>query len=99
LSWTRPFDDPIKPPEGRPILALKDAAAYIMKLPKAERIGPAWQATAEALIMAAELHGAKPIPEATPSRAYWGRRKLKRRSDPAPMARPRVTHAAALRVL
>jgi hypothetical protein len=56
-------------------------------------VRPAWQAAAESLIIAAEdrgplmhahvgmmlaLHGAKPIPEATPSRAYWGRRKLKR---------------------
>jgi hypothetical protein len=29
MPWPRPFDDPIKPPKGRPLVTLKDAAAYI----------------------------------------------------------------------
>src|SRR5664279_4377422 len=90
LPWSRPFDDPIKLPKGRTIVTLKDAAAYILKLPKSAQQSPEWLAAGEAVIMAAEdrgplmhahvgmmlaLHGAKPIPEARQSKAHWGRRK------------------------
>jgi hypothetical protein len=76
VPWSRPFDERIKPPKGRPIVTLKDAAAYIMRLPAAQQQSPEWQAAGEAVIMAAEdrgplmhahvgmmlaLHGAKPI--------------------------------------
>jgi hypothetical protein len=54
MSWSRAFEDPIPLPRGRQLLTLKDAAAYIMKLPKAEQDLPEWQAATEALIMAAE---------------------------------------------
>jgi hypothetical protein len=79
--------------EGRPLVTLRDAAAYILKLPKLAQQSPEWQAAGEAVIMAAEdrgppmyahvgtmlaLHGAKPIPEAGPSKTHRGRRKLKR---------------------
>jgi hypothetical protein len=82
-----------QPPKGRPIVTLKDAAAYILKLPKSAQQSPEWQAAGEAVIMAAEdrgplmhahvgmmlaLHGAKPIPEARPSKTHWGKRKLAR---------------------
>jgi hypothetical protein len=53
-GWSREFEDPIHLPRGRQLLILKDAAAYIMKLPKAEQNLEAWQAATEALIMAAE---------------------------------------------
>jgi hypothetical protein len=36
-DWSRPFEDPIPLPDGRKFVTLKDAAAYIMKLPKAEQ--------------------------------------------------------------
>jgi hypothetical protein len=94
MTWPRPFDDPIIPPKGKALTTLKDAAAYIMALPKATQHSPEWQAAAEALLMAAEdrgplmhahvgmmlaLHGAKPIPEYNPSKVkHWGRRRLKR---------------------
>jgi hypothetical protein len=40
-SWmASPFDDPIKPPKGRPLVTLKDAAAYILKLPKSAQQSP-----------------------------------------------------------
>jgi hypothetical protein len=43
---------------------LEDAAGYIMKLPKAERDLPEWQAAGEALMMAAERRG--PLNETNP---------------------------------
>jgi hypothetical protein len=93
MPWSSPFDEPIKPPKGRPIVTLKDAAAYILKLPKPAQQTPEWQAAGEAVIMAAEdrgplmhahvgmmlaLHGAKPIPEARSAKTHWGKRKLAR---------------------
>jgi hypothetical protein len=44
-------------PKGKPLITLKDAAAYIRKLPAAEQESPDWQAAIEALIMAAEDRG------------------------------------------
>jgi hypothetical protein len=94
MTWSRPFDAPIIPPKGKALTTLKDAATYIVALPRAQQHSPEWQAATEALLMAAEdrgplmhahvgmmlaLHGAKPIPEYDPSKAkHWGRRKLKR---------------------
>lgn len=52
--WQRPFDDPIPLPGGRHLVTLKDAAAFILKLPKSAQQSPEWQAAGEAVIMAAE---------------------------------------------
>jgi hypothetical protein len=46
-----PIRDPIPLPRGRQLVTLKDAADYIMKLPKTEQNLPEWQAATEALIM------------------------------------------------
>jgi hypothetical protein len=35
--WARPFDDPILLADGRELVTLRDAADYIMKLPKSEQ--------------------------------------------------------------
>jgi hypothetical protein len=36
VPWSTPFEDPIVLPNGRKLLTLHDAAAYITKLPKAD---------------------------------------------------------------
>lgn len=56
-GWSRRFEDPIPLPRGRRLVTLEEAAGYIMKLSKAERDLPEWQAAGEALIMAAERCG------------------------------------------
>ena len=53
-GWKRQFDDPIPLPRGRQLFTLEDAAAYIMKLPKAEQDLPEWQTAVACLIGAAE---------------------------------------------
>jgi hypothetical protein len=53
-GWQRRFDDPIPLPRGRQLVTLKDAAGYIMKLPKAEQNLEEWQTTTGCLIGAAE---------------------------------------------
>jgi hypothetical protein len=76
------------------LLTLRDAAAYIMKLPRAEQDLEEWQAAVEALLLVAELNGPTMFArigvmkalnrnvERTfdPSRKekHWGQRKLKR---------------------
>jgi hypothetical protein len=93
-GWQTPFDDPIPLPKGRQLVTLRDAASYIMKLPKAEQKHEAWQTATEVLIMAAE--GRRPLMFArigvmralnrnvervfNPDRkdTHWGRRKLAR---------------------
>ena len=44
LPWSALFEDSIPLPDGRRLVALKDAASYITKLPEAEHSAPEWQA-------------------------------------------------------
>jgi hypothetical protein len=53
-GWQRPFHDPIQPPKGKPIVTLKDAAQYILALPKKAHDAPHWQIAMGQLIDAAE---------------------------------------------
>jgi hypothetical protein len=48
-GWSTEFPDPVSGMQ-----TLRDAANYILKLPKSEQIKPHWQAAGEAVIMAAE---------------------------------------------
>ena len=54
MAWSSHFQEPIQPPKGRPLLTLKDAAAYIMALPKKVHDAPHWQLAMAQLIDAAE---------------------------------------------
>ena len=56
-GWSKPFEDPILLPNGRKLVTLKNAADYVMKLPKAEQKHEKWQTAVEVLIMAAEGRG------------------------------------------
>ena len=92
-AWARPFDDPILL-DGRELLTLRDAADFIMKLPKAEQDLEEWQAATEALLMAAEDRGplmhsrigvlralnrnVERVFDASRKETHWGRRKLRR---------------------
>ena len=49
--------DPIEVPGGKPLVTLRDAAQYIIKLPKAERDADEWQAAMQALMLVAEQDG------------------------------------------
>jgi len=79
---------------GRQFVTLEDAAAYIMKLPKAEQDLEEWRAAVEALLLVVELSGPTVMARIGVLRAlnrgyvrefdssrkdtHWGRRKLKR---------------------
>jgi hypothetical protein len=49
VSWSRPFDDPIPTPKCKPLVTLKDGAAYIMALPKPVAKAEHWQIAIHAL--------------------------------------------------
>jgi hypothetical protein len=90
-GWKRPFDDPIPLPRGRQFVTLKDAAAYIQKLPQAEA---EWQAAVEALLLVVEHTGptmmarigvmralnrhVERVFDPTRKEKHWGRKKLAR---------------------
>jgi hypothetical protein len=92
-DWSRPFEDPILLPDGRKLVTLKNAADYIMKLPKAEQKHERWQTAIEVLIMAAEgrgplMHARIGVMQALNRNVervftdrknhHWGKRKLAR---------------------
>jgi hypothetical protein len=56
VSWHQQFFDPIILPSRKPLVTLRDAANYIVKLPKAKQNAPEWQAAAEVLTLIGE-HG------------------------------------------
>ena len=60
MAWPRPFEEPTLLSNGRKLVTLKDADAYISKLPKAEHAAPEWQAAMQALVLIAE-HGGPTI--------------------------------------
>jgi hypothetical protein len=93
-GWMQPFDDPIPLPRGRQLVTLKDAANYIMKLPKAVQKIEEWQTATQALLLVAEQNGPTMFARIgvmqalhrnvervfNPDRkeTHWGKRKLKR---------------------
>ena len=80
-------------PDGRKLITLKNAADYIMKLPKAEQKHEKWQTAVRCLIGAAEgrdflmharigvmqaLNKDKPRVSTDRKDHHWGKRKLAR---------------------
>ena len=60
MSWDRQFFDPIPLPGRKRLITLRDAANYIVKLPKAEQDAPEWQTAAKVLMLIGE-HGGDPL--------------------------------------
>ena len=92
-SWDKQFDDPILPSTGKPLVTLRNAANYILELPKKESALPEWQAAMQALILVAETNGPtmlarigvmkalnRNVPRVFSDRKekHWEKRKLKR---------------------
>ncbi len=51
VSWDQRFFDPIMLPGRKPLVTLRDAAQYIIRLPKAERELPEWETAIEWLML------------------------------------------------
>jgi hypothetical protein len=57
MSWSIPFEQTITLPTGQSISTLREAALYVMALPKAAQRKNHWQAAAAALMVAGERNG------------------------------------------
>jgi hypothetical protein len=57
MAWSAEFSEPIELPDGLMFCTLRDAATYILKLPKADQDAMEWQAAMETLILVAEHDG------------------------------------------
>ena len=57
MTWTTPFDTPIRLRGGGRLVTLQHAADYIMKLPEEVQQLERWQIAVENLINAAETGG------------------------------------------
>jgi hypothetical protein len=92
-GWQRKFEDPIPLPKGRQLVTLKEAADYVMTLPKTESDLPKWQTAIEALMlvsrggptmmarmgfMRALNRHVERVFNSDRKETHWGKRKLKR---------------------
>jgi len=57
VGWSAEFSEPIELPDGLTFRTLRDAATYILKLPRADQVTREWQAAMEALMLVAEHDG------------------------------------------
>ena len=94
MPWPARFEEPIPLPNGRELVTLKDAGAYITRLPKTEHDAQEWQTAMEALILVAENGGPTILARIGVMRAlnrhvervfdtsckehHWGKRKIAR---------------------
>jgi hypothetical protein len=53
-GWSREFDDPVELPKGKLLVTLRDAANYIVKLPKVEQQAQERQTAVEVLMLIGE---------------------------------------------
>ena len=60
MSWSRAFDEPIQPPKGKALVTLKDAAEYILALPKSKQESPEWQHPRKRLSWLLKITSANP---------------------------------------
>jgi hypothetical protein len=81
MAWFKRFYDPIILPDGRKLLALRDAAEYITALPKAEHDAADWQIAMETLLLVAERNGPEMLARIAVLRALNGHSE---KADPAP---------------
>jgi hypothetical protein len=57
MSWDTPFPEPIPVPQGKPLVTLRDAGAYVTSLPLKVHDARAWQTAMECLLLAADKAG------------------------------------------
>jgi hypothetical protein len=57
MSWDLKFPEPIPVPEGKPLVTLRDAGAYITALPLKVHDAKAWQTAMECLLLVADKAG------------------------------------------
>ena len=94
MSWDQQFFDPIVLPNGRALVTLEHAGAYITELPKADQQLDEWQTAIECLMLVVKLGGPTMFArigimrvlnrhverafDSSRKDKHWGRRKLAR---------------------
>ena len=91
MPWEQQFFDPIELPGRKLLITLRDAANYIMRLPKAKQNAPEWHAVAEVLMLIGEYGG-------DPMMAHTGMMRALHRRDPKAPPAPRQKRAQAYRI-
>jgi hypothetical protein len=91
-GWDRAFDEPIPLPDGRELTMLRQAGAYITKLPKAEHEKDHWQLAMRLLIDAATRGGILMLAEIAMRRALG-------HGKPKPPEEPRRKRTKKYRVV
>ena len=92
MSWHQQFFEPIILPSRKPLVTLRDAANYIVKLPKAEQQAPEWQAAAEVLMLIGE-------PGGDPMMAHIAMMRALNKHKPKAAPVPRRKRAKAYRII
>ena len=82
MSWSKRLERPVVPPDGKPIVTLSDARAYVLKLPKDRQNDPIVQAGVEAIMMAAENRGPMLLAQSGVAHIVHGPVKLLNRGKP-----------------
>jgi hypothetical protein len=81
VSWDQRFFEPINLPGSKPLATLRDAANYIVKLPKAEQQVEEWQTAAEMLMLVGDRGGDPMLPHIAMLKALH---RHKPKAAPAP---------------
>ena len=92
MPWDQRFFDRIELPNGQKLVTLRDAAQYIMKLPKAEHDAEEWQVAMRALLLVAEQDGPTMF-------ARIGMMRALLRREPKRAPAPRRKRAKAYRIV
>ena len=92
VSWDKQFFDPIKLTSGRKLVTLRDAAKYVVQLPKVEQQASQWQTAAEVLMLIGE-HGGDPM------MAHIAMMRALQRHKPKAAPAPRRKRAKAYRII
>jgi hypothetical protein len=79
--WDDEFDGPIPLPDGGELVTLRDAGAYIDKLPRKAHDRPEWQLAVKELMRAATETRRWPFARMAIMRALYGK-------DPPPIGNP-----------
>lgn len=82
MSWSKRLYQPVVTPEGKKIVTLSDARAYVLALPKARQMAPEVQAGVEALLMVAEGKGPMLLAQSGVAHIVHGRVKPLNRGKP-----------------
>jgi hypothetical protein len=92
LSCDQTFSDPVILLDGRKLVTLREAAQYIIRLPKAEQQATPWQTAVEVLMLIGERGGDPMFPYIAMMRALRGH-------EPKAPPAPRRKRAKAYRIM